>query len=256
MSEDNKSVIEKAYILRIPTEKSLEYAKTAADSCDKVGLPWEYFEGFYQVDPNAAWNSIGLKRHINRTNFVPAAQNCTAGHAKIWKKIYDNKECAIILEHDAIMLHDPRPVSIRNGEITVLGYKVPDPDKFDHEASGKPRNLRRIHGHEGAHAYAITWHTAKALLDEIETHGVRSAIDNMYFLASRQSFTQIPMALMDPTPAVGWIRESTIWDISSALNYHPVKSFEDNYHSKAARWHRINTRQPPPPKGSVQTFDD
>jgi hypothetical protein len=238
----NRSQIQKAYILRIPTETSIAYAQTAAESCDKVGLPWEYFEGFYQVDPNAAWNSIGLKRHINRTNFVPAAQNCTAGHAKIWKKIRDNKECAVILEHDAVMLRDPRVVKIPNGEITVLGYKIPDLENLDWRGMGPPKGLRRIHGHEGAHAYAITWHTAEALLNEIETYGVRSAIDNMYFLASRQSFTKIQMMMMDPTPAVGWIRESTIWDHSSVMNYPFLESFAKHYDSNAARQHPINTR--------------
>jgi hypothetical protein len=241
MSEVDRgtSTIEKAYILRIPTETSYAYAKTAADSCDEVGLPWESFEGFYQVDPNAAWNSIGLKRHINRTNFVQAAQNCTAGHAKIWKKIRDNKECAVILEHDALMLHDPRPVPIRNGEIIVLGYKAPDPDKFDHVAAGKPRYLRRIHCHEGAHAYAITWHTAEDMLNEIEKYGVRSAIDNMYFLGSRKHFTEVPMAIMDPLPAIGWVRDSTIWENSSVMNYNWIASFGDYYTGDGARHHPV-----------------
>tara|TARA_Y100000389_G_scaffold63850_1_gene59854 strand:+ start:3075 stop:3818 length:744 start_codon:yes stop_codon:yes gene_type:complete len=236
-----RSTIDKAYILRVPTETSYAYAKTAAESCDKVGLPWEYFEGFYQVDPNAAWNSIGLKRHINRTTWVAAAQLCTAGHAKIWKKIRDNKETAVILEHDAIMLHDPRPVPIRNGEIIVLGYKAPDPENFDHVESGPPRYLRRIHGHEGAHAYAISWHAAKDMLDEIEMHGVVSAVDNMYFLGSRKGFTQVPMAIMDPTAAIGWIRDSTIWECSSVMNYKWVESFGQNYKGDGATHHPVNT---------------
>ena len=143
--------IEKAYILRIDTDLSREYAQVTADSCDTIGLPWEYHEGFYNMDPNDAWNSIGLSRHIKRNNWVPAAQLCTAGHAAIWKKIRDNRETAIILEHDAVMLHDPRSVKIAHNRIVTLGYKLKDPTRYDHENAGPPRGIRQISGHEGAH---------------------------------------------------------------------------------------------------------
>jgi len=220
--------IEKAYILRIDTDLSREYAQVTADSCDTIGLPWEYHEGFYNMDPNDAWNSIGLSRHIKRNNWVPAAQLCTAGHAAIWKKIRDNRETAIILEHDAVMLHDPRSVKIGHNRIVTLGYKLKDPTRYDHENAGPPRGIRQISGHEGAHAYAITHETAHSMLQEIEDHGVRSAVDNLYFLIQRANFTKIPLGIMDPTPAIGWLRKSSIWQESAENNYAFVESFERN----------------------------
>jgi hypothetical protein len=227
---DEKVEIQKAYILRIDTDISREYAQTAADSCDAVGLPWEYHEGFYNVDPNDAWNSIGLLRRIKRNNWVPAAQNCTAGHAAIWMKIRENKECAIILEHDALMLHDPRPVKIPHGRIVTLGYKLSDPSRYDHVTAGKPRSIRQVSGHEGAHAYAITHKTADHMIKELERNGIRSAIDNMYFISNqRDQCTTLPLNIMDPTPAIGWLRESTIWGESAQTNPRMlIGSFESN----------------------------
>ena len=220
--------IQKAYILRIDTDLSREYAQITADSCDTIGLPYEYHEGFYNMDPNDAWNTIGLSRHIKRNNWVPAAQLCTAGHAAIWKKIADNNETAIILEHDAVMLHDPRNVKIGDNRIVCLGYKLKDPTRYDHEAAGGPRGLRQISGHEGAHAYAITAATARSMLKEIEENGVRSAVDNLYFLIQRANYTKIPLAIMDPTAAIGWLRDSTIWEEPAENNYAFVASFERN----------------------------
>lgn len=221
--------VEKAYILRIPTDLSIEYAQCAADSCDAVGLPWEYHEGFYNMDPNDAWNSIGLSRHIKRNNQVPAAQLCTAGHAAIWKKIRDNREAAIILEHDSIMLHNPQHMVIHDNRIFVLGYKLKDPSRYDHVKAGPPRGIRAITGHEGAHAYAINYKTAAKMLGEIEANGVRSAVDNMYFILNqRDQCTTIPLSIMDPVCAIGWLRESTIWPDSAERNYMFLQSFSAN----------------------------
>jgi hypothetical protein len=93
-------------------------------------------------------------------------------------------------------------------------------------AAGGPQGLINISGHEGAHAYAITWNTASAMLDELNTMGVSLPVDNTYFLKTRT--TKIPLSIAGPTPAVGWIRESTIWKESSTLNYPFIESFSKN----------------------------
>ena len=36
----------KAYILKIDTPLSTAYAKVCSDSCNKVGMPWTYYDGF------------------------------------------------------------------------------------------------------------------------------------------------------------------------------------------------------------------
>lgn len=210
--------IVKAYILSIDNELSREYTKTAIESCERIGLPYEIFEGFYRVSPSTAWNSIGLTRNFDGIRAQrDAAQLCTAGHIAIWKRISENNECAAILEHDAIMLHAPT-VDIPDNQIVVLGYKTDRPERYDHMKAGPPTHLSSINGHEGAHAYAITSNTAKTLIHEIEEFGIRGAIDNTHFLR-RQRSTKVPLSIMVPTPAIGWLRESTIWGMAANRNY-------------------------------------
>ena len=42
----------KAYILKIDTQTSNEYAKVCSDSCNNIGLDWEYFNGFQNMSGN------------------------------------------------------------------------------------------------------------------------------------------------------------------------------------------------------------
>lgn len=218
----------KVYILKTKTPLSDEYAKSCSNSCDILGLKWEYFNWHHSIDGNDAWNSIGLKRKIQRKNTSNKAQLASSGHAAIWKKIADNKECAIILEHDAIMLHRV-DISIPDNKIVVLGYKTKEPQMYDYVMAGPPKRLVDINGHEGAHAYCINHVTAKSLIDEIEKNDVMGAVDNVYFLRSRK--TKVPISIADPTPAIGWLRESTIWKESSTKNYDFIPSFKKHFNN-------------------------
>lgn len=220
----------KAYILRIDSDISREYAKFAADSCDKVGLKWEYFEGYTNMSIAQAWDKTGLTppnvdqyRHITRPD---NPQCCSAGHAAIWNLISKRNECAIVLEHDAVMLQ-PVDIDIPEDRIVVLGYKLSDYSRYDHEKAGPPKRLIPIDGHEGAHAYAMTPNTATKLINEINTNGVLGCIDNAYFIRN-QRITQTPLMLADPTPAIAWLRKSTLWHKSAEVNYDFIESFYEN----------------------------
>lgn len=218
---------QKAYIIRISDPLSQEYAKTAAESCDKVGLPYEFFPGIEGKSWGDAWKNSNIeipdhfisKRMGGRTD---KAACCSASHAKVWKQIYDNKECAIILEHDGYMFHNV-DIEIPDNSIVVLGYKIRDIQKYDSLTAGPPKELRKIDGHEGAHAYAINWKTAGTLLEELKSKGPRGEVDNIYFLRTRK--TAVPLYLMLPTPAIGWLRKSTIWSESSIRNYDFAEEF-------------------------------
>ena len=219
----------KVYILYHNDPTSKEYAETAARSVVNVGMEYVLVEGFTKpLDPNVAWNSIGLNRKIDRNNWNQAAQLCSAGHAKIWKMIADSGEDGIVFEHDSIMLHNIDDIDLPENTITVLGYKVKDPKIYNHKQAGPPDSLRDLAGHEGAHAYALTAKTARSMLDEIEIIGVWSAVDNQFFLKDQRK-SRIPMAMLDPTPAIGWLRKSTIWGNSSEKNYQFIESFRNNY---------------------------
>lgn len=216
---------QKAYILKTSDKRSEQYAKDVADSCDRVGLKWEYVN-WYQAQPELGWQNTGVPKPP-KTSGTPGAQCCWSGHMCMWKKIVDSGETAIILEHDGMMLH-PVNVDIPDDMIVVLGYKLENPNRYDHVRAGPPAEIIDVigGGHEGSHAYAITPITAQKLLDEVANKGCSGGVDNAYFLKSRK--TQIGIKIMTPTPAIGWIRESTIQakSKSSTRNYDFIRSFK------------------------------
>lgn len=221
----------KALILRIDTPLSHEYAKGAAESCDRVGLRWEYFDGFTNMSLYNSWSATGiLAPNLQMFNDIRQVDNpmcCSAGHAAMWKKIGESDEATVVLEHDAVMLHNPA-IDIPDFRITILGYKLKDITKYDHETAGPPVRVTDLDAHEGAHAYAITPMTARYMVNEIEERGILGCIDNAYFIRG-QRYTRTPLSIMDPTPAIGWLRTSTLWDESAAVNYTFIDSFQKNY---------------------------
>lgn len=236
----------KSYILTIDKPISREYAKITAESCDRVGIPWEYFEGWCDIPGVLAWARSGINLTINEgrpiqlphpdSYFKPdpnlhageKAECCTVGHAAIWQKIAEGKEdVGIVLEHDAIMLQNI-DIDIPENRIVVLGYKLPNPERYDHIQAGPPARFVDILGHEGAHAYAMTKKTAQILIEEIETRGRLGCVDNAYFILNQRR-TKVPLCIADPTPAMGWLRESTIWGGSAYRNYEFIDSFKQNY---------------------------
>jgi hypothetical protein len=224
--------VEKAYILTIDTELSQRYLVDAIVSCERMRFPWDEFRGFHDISDTEALEKIGLHSTIPiwRDGNI-GGRLSMIGHMGIIKQIWERKECAVILEHDAVMVQ-PVTVDIPHGQIVVLGYKLKDIQSYDAKSAGLPKRLISIDGHEGAHAYAITWKTARMILDEFEEMGIRSwGVDNHYFLKERDTYTKIPMSITDPISALGWVRESTIWDEAVEINYEFIDSFKNNLDS-------------------------
>jgi GR25 family glycosyltransferase involved in LPS biosynthesis len=226
-------VASKAYILKIDTPTSNEYASLCAKSCDNVGLPWQYFSGFQGMMGQEAWLKTGIKMKFTTAKGKDPntdgerAECCSAGHGAIWKAIAEgNERAAIILEHDALMLH-PMKIDIPDGVIVTLGYKLTAPEKYNHVKAGAPKELIPIKGHEGAHAYAITRKTAKMMIEEIEQRGLMGCVDNVYFLP-RERKTKMGLVIASPTPAIGWLRESTIWKTAATRNAPFISSFREH----------------------------
>ena len=224
--------VEKAYILTIDTPISQEYLVDAIKSCERMRFPWDEFRGFHDIATTEALEKIGLSPIIPVWEHGNLGGRLSMiGHIGIIKQIWERRECAVILEHDAVMVQ-PVTVDIPDGEIVVLGYKLKDISKYDSKSAGLPKRLISIDGHEGAHAYAITWKTARMILDEFEEMGIRSwSVDNHYFLKERDTYTKIPMSITDPISALGWVRESTIWDEAVEINYEFIDSFKNNLDS-------------------------
>ena len=227
----------KAYILRHDDPTSHEYAKICAETCDVINLDWEYFDGWSNCTGRMAWCETGIQMKfyepmLEVDNPTPSqkANVCSAGHGAIWKKIADgDDEVGIVLEHDALMYYKP-DIKIPENVIVTLGYKVTDPENYNFmDARDKETHtLTFIDGHEGAHAYMMTKRTAENLVWEIEQKGILGAVDNAYFIRGQRR-TSIPLAIMSPTPAIGYLRKSTIWSESAHVNYKFIESFAKYY---------------------------
>lgn len=225
--------VQKIYIIRIDTPASKEYAEVCAKTCEDLGIEWEYFDGYKPIDQAQMWNELVQRTGLPLTSvraMTPGAAGCTASHAHLWKQIADKKECAIILEHDAIMLHK-LTLDIPHDRIVVLGYKYYNASKYDHNTAGAPQRLVDVDFHPGSHGYALTYEMAQMLCDELVREGVQLPIDNRHFLPSRSRFTQTKMAITDPICSMGWLRESTIWGKSASENNtkQMLQSFKDNF---------------------------
>lgn len=232
-----------AYILKTNNNISDTYARQAADSCNSVGLYWEYFVGYDHLPGGEAWSNTGIqnanwneshiddvqKREKNQST-INGAACCSAGHAAIWKKVAEGKhDSVVILEHDAVMLHRIE-VDVPDNFIVALGYRVANISDYDYKSAGAPTKITNIVCHKGSHAYAITKKTAQSLVKEIENKGILGVIDNAYFLRTRT--TDMPIAIMDPTPAAGLVRESTIQSRSVLFNELFIDSFQKHYKVK------------------------
>ena len=212
--------VSKAYIMYHEDSVSVEYAKVSAASCDKVGLPWEYYKGYKPTNQKDLWKNFKNTAGVNVPKFkvmADGAAGCTASHAHLWKRISENKECVIILEHDGIMLH-PLDLDIPDDRIVALGYKYYNWDKYDYQTAGPPKRLVDVQFHPGSHAYALTHVMAQTLVDEIEKDGVSEAIDNRHFMHTRVGYTKTKMCITDPIAGMGALKKSTIWGVSATHN--------------------------------------
>jgi len=228
--------VEKTYIVRIDTDLSKRYAADTAKSCDNLGIEWEYYDGYnvktgqqeiYQWQNFIETAGVRIEK-VKRMQ--PGAAGCTMSHLALWKKIVDNHECAVILEHDAIMLH-PLTLDIPDDKIIHMGYKYPDYEKYNATAAGPPKRIVDMAFAPGSHAYALTWRTARRLVQDCEIEGITEAIDNRHFMHTRADYTKIPIAMTDPICAMGWLRDSTIWGRSAIHNNtgQMLESFKTNF---------------------------
>lgn len=230
MNHTTSNKATKAYIIRLSNNpKSVEYAKHTADSCDKLGINWEYFEGYDHLSISELVIKSGLKVWDYSLDMSDGAASASFSHFKLWEKIKNNKEVAIVLEHDALMLHT-LDLDVPDNTILNLGYKVSNYQAYDFNKAGTPKNIVNIDRHAGAHAYAITYKTAEFLLKEIEKIGFHYSIDAAYFLPPRQiAASSIKLTITDPVCAIAWLRKSTIDDVSSNFNFKMINSFSSNF---------------------------
>jgi hypothetical protein len=217
-------------------ELSASYAELAEASCYGVGLDVVKWNGFNKNHHTIESLSDILGIKFGQMNIGAAC--ASASHYGVWQWIASlaTHDPVVVLEHDVVMLQPIRAATpVQWGDsIIALGYKLTDPTKYDHNAAGVPNQIVPRKRHSGAHAYMITPDTARALLKELAEKGSPRAIDNFYFMRVNDpgdTESDIPLSIMIPTPAIAWLRESTIWDAPSTLNYDVHESFS-NHHSQ------------------------
>lgn len=245
--------VNKYYIIYTNDNLSKQYANDAAEQCKKLGLNYELYEGWKpQGGPGQMWRKFTAETGIPIKSFkrmMIGAHGCMASHLQLWQRIVQNKECAVILEHDGMMLHKVK-LDIPDNKIVALGYKYREWENYDYKTAGQPERIKDVKFHPGSHAYAITHVTAQKMIDEVTKVGVTEAIDNRWFMSTRKNFTKIPMAICDPIAAIGWLRLSTIQQYSATHNNHTemLESFKNNFKGQLKESIVI-------PKGSVNIIN-
>ena len=176
--------VDRAYIIRVKGhEKSENLAKQCSDSCDKVGMPWEYWDGYDatkgQIVPpshhNSVMDMIKISDHYMRRGEVANALN----HVSLWAKCIIDDKPLVILEHDAIMI---KPYRIHNqfNSICYLGGR-------EQAKQGWPIYQTPPHGSDGnnyhfilrTHAYAIDPAIARSMFSHVLKMGIHGASDIM-----------------------------------------------------------------------------
>lgn len=226
--------VNKYYIIYTESNLSKQYANDAAENCKKLGLKYELYKGWKpKGGPGQMWRAFTAETGIPIKSFkrmMIGAHGCMASHLQLWQRIAKNKECAVILEHDGMMLHKVK-FDIPDNQIVALGYKYREWQNYDYKTAGQPERIKDVRFHPGSHAYAITHATAQTLIDEVTKNGIVEAVDNRWFMASRDKYTKVKMSICDPIAAIGWLRESTIQQYSATQNNHGemLESFKNNF---------------------------
>lgn len=172
----------KAYIIRVVgNENSETQAKRCADSCDKVGQSWEYWDAYNGiVNPiqkpthhHPALNLIKITDHYLTRGEVA----CALSHISLWVKCVEEDQPLVILEHDSVMVQPYTQHAVYNSicylgshEQVKQGWQVlPTPP---HASEGQ-----NYHFICRAHAYAIDPTVAKNMLAHVIKFGICAPLD-------------------------------------------------------------------------------
>jgi hypothetical protein len=172
----------KAYIIRVEGhEDSEEKSAHCAESCDKVGQEWEYWEAYNGLDGeikdashhNAIMECLKVTDHYMTRGEVA----CALSHISLWAKCVIEDQPLIVLEHDAVMVQKYEHHAVYNSicylgghEQVKQGWKVlPTPP---HASEGP-----NYHFICRAHAYAIDPAVAKNMLAHVLKMGICGPLD-------------------------------------------------------------------------------
>lgn len=178
-----KMLVDKAYIIKIKGHENSEImAKRCSDSCDKVGMPYEYWDAY-----DGTGDQIILPEHHNIIMDMIKITNhhltkpeicCCLSHISLWAKCILQDQPLVILEHDAVMVAPYIRHEIFNS-IAYLGCLE--------QANGWAMHFTPPHGTDGpnnhfilrTHAYAIDPHVAKNMMSHVIKYGIHESADKL-----------------------------------------------------------------------------
>lgn len=216
------NTIRKAIILRHPAPYSIKYSEECAASCEKHGIPYEFFDGYYTTNVEELNKLSGWRF----PNAWVKEYCCTAGHLNIWRKIIEEDGAVAVLEHDAIVKRRMDDIEVTDGEVLFLGLRVESRD--DYECPEGDVTLVPIQTFEGTHAYAMTPVTARRCISIMSSFrefpcpidglmGIHNIISKRLYLTDpcpvicevgngRKSFTQFESAKYNVFHPEGFLR--------------------------------------------------
>ena len=178
--------VDKAYIIKVDgDEKSESLAKRCATSCEKVGMPYEFWNAYNglregiippsHLENNSVMNLLKITDHYMTRGEVA----CALSHISLWAKCVEQDKPLVILEHDAVMVQAYAQHTVHNSicylgsnEQVNQGWQVlPTPP---HASEGP-----NYHFICRAHAYAIDPQVAKNMLAHVIKFGICAPLDIM-----------------------------------------------------------------------------
>ena len=176
--------VDKAYIIRVKNNnKSEALAKRCADSCDKVGMSYQYWDAYDGLDgeimPPDHHSQIMKMIKITDHYMTRGEVACALSHISLWAKCVEQDQPIVILEHDAVMVQAYTQHAVHHSicylgsnEQVNLGWQVlPTPP---HASEGP-----NYHFICRAHAYAIDPQVAKNMLAHVLKYGINAPLDIM-----------------------------------------------------------------------------
>jgi hypothetical protein len=166
-----------AYIIRVKGhKKSEQLAKRCSDSCDKVGMPWQYWDGYDATGDtiiapegeSPVMDLIRLSDHYLRKGEVANSLN----HARLWAKCVTDDKPMVILEHDAVMVKPYKKHTVFNSVCYLGGFEQAKNGWGVYPTPPHASDGHNFHFILRTHAYAIDPAVAKNLLAHVIKNGI------------------------------------------------------------------------------------
>lgn len=115
----------KTYIIRLKENNfSCNLAEETMVSCNNLNINAKFFDGIRITDIKDL-SRFNLKVNNNQKHITLGTIGCFLSHWSLWKKCSEDLESYLILEHDALVLKDPKIIDMDIKEVCHLDAFIP-----------------------------------------------------------------------------------------------------------------------------------